>query len=135
MHGIRGITEIITKPGLVNVDFNDINTIMKNGGMAIIGMGESSDDSDRVPQAVHEALNSPLLGDIDMASAKGAMIRVQGGPDMTVSEAEKAAEMVSSKLSSRARIIWGCSIEPELKGKVRLLVVITGVKSSMFPSK
>jgi cell division protein FtsZ len=135
MHGIKGITEVVTKPGLVNVDFNDISTIMKNGGMAIIGMGESSDDSDRVSQAVHEALNSPLLGDIDMASAKGAMIRVQGGPDMTVSEAEKAAEMVSSKLSSRARIIWGCSIEPELKGKVRLLVVITGVKSSMFPSK
>jgi cell division protein FtsZ len=135
MHGIKGITEVVTKPGLVNVDFNDINTIMKNGGMAMIGMGESSDDSDRVPQAVHEALNSPLLGDIDMASAKGAMIRVQGGPDMTVGEAEKAAEMVSSRLSSRARIIWGCSIEPELKGKVRLLVVITGVKSSMFPSK
>jgi cell division protein FtsZ len=83
---------------------------------------------------VEEALNSPLLGDIDMASAKGAMIRVQGGPDMTVGEAEKAAEMVSLRLSPRARIIWGCSIEPELKGKVRLLVVITGVRSPMFSS-
>ena len=135
MQGIKGITEVVTKPGLVNVDFNDINTIMRNGGMAMIGMGESADGSERVPQAVEEALASPLLGDIDMASAKGALIRVQGGEDMTVSEAEKAAELVTSKLSPRARIIWGCSIEPELKGKVRILVVITGVRSPLFPTK
>jgi cell division protein FtsZ len=135
MYGIKGITEVVTKPGLVNVDFNDINTIMKNGGMAMIGMGESENGSDRVPEAVQEALNSPLLGDIDMAVAKGALIRVQGGPDMSVSEAEKAAEMVTSKLSPRARIIWGCSVEPELKGKVRILVVITGVKPTSFSVK
>jgi cell division protein FtsZ len=129
MHGIKGITEIITKPGLVNVDFNDVNTIMKDGGVAMIGMGESMDGSDRINQAVHEALSSPLLGDIDMSSAKSALIRVQGGNDLTVEEAEKAAEMVSSKLNSRARIIWGCSIEPSMQGKVSLLVVITGVRS------
>jgi cell division protein FtsZ len=129
MHGIKGITEIITKPGLVNVDFNDVNTIMRDGGVAMIGMGESNDGSDRINQAVHEALSSPLLGDIDLSSAKSALIRVQGGNDLTVEEAEKAAEKVSSKLNSRARIIWGCSIEPEMQGKVSLLVVITGVRS------
>lgn len=129
--GIKGITEVITKPGLVNVDFNDINTIMKDGGMAMIGMGESDDGNERVQEAVREAMESPLLGTIDLSTAKGALIRVQGGPDMTVGEAEKAAELVSSRLSSRARIIWGCSVEPEMEGKVSLLVVITGVKSPL----
>lgn len=131
MYGIKGITEVITKPGLVNVDFNDINTIMKDGGMAMIGMGESGDGSDRVQQAVSEALESPLLGAINMSTAKGALIRVVGGPDMTVGEAEKAAEMVSSRLNPRARIIWGCSVEPQMEGKVSLLVVITGVSSPL----
>jgi cell division protein FtsZ len=125
--GIKGITEIITKPGLVNVDFNDINTIMKNGGMALIGMGESDEGSERVQEAVKEAMESPLLGTIGLSTAKGALIRVQGGPDMTVGEAERAAELISSKLSPRARIIWGCSVEPEMEGKVSILVVITGV--------
>jgi len=129
MYGIKGITEIVTKPGLVNVDFNDINTIMKDGGTAMIGMGESNDGSERMQQAVKEAMGSPLLGMMDMTQAKGALIRVQGGPDMTVGEAEKAAEMVSSRLSPRARIIWGCSVEPEMEGKVSLLVVITGISS------
>lgn len=127
MYGIKGITEIITRPGLVNVDFNDVHTIMKDGGMAMIGMGESSDEHDRIKDAVDDALTSPLLGDFNMATAKGALIRVQGGSDLTVGEAEKAAEMVSSHLNPRTRIIWGCSVEPELKGKVRVLVVITGV--------
>ena len=64
-----------------------------------------------------------------MGSARGALIRVQGGPDLSIAEAEKAAEMVTSRLNPRARIIWGCSVEEELKGKVRILVVITGVRS------
>jgi cell division protein FtsZ len=132
MQSIKGITEVVTKPGLVNVDFNDINTIMKNGGMAMIGMGESENGSDRAKEAVEEALNSPLLGDIDMKEARGAMVRVQGGPDMTVSEAEQCAELVGGRISSRARLIWGCSIEPELKGKIRVMAVITGVKSPLL---
>jgi cell division protein FtsZ len=132
MYGIKGITEIITKPGLVNVDFNDINTIMKDGGMAMIGMGESDDGTERVEAAVKDAMESPLLGTIDLSAAKGALIRVQGGPDMTVGEAEKAAELVSSRLNPRARIIWGCSVEPEMEGKVSLLVVITGVNSPLI---
>jgi cell division protein FtsZ len=131
MYGIKGITEVITKPGLVNVDFNDINTIMKDGGMAMIGMGESDEGNDRVQLAVREAMESPLLGTIDMSKAKGALIRVVGGEDMTVGEAEKAAELVSSRLNPRARIIWGCSVEPEMEGKVSLLVVITGVSSPL----
>lgn len=129
MQAIKGITEVLTKPGLVNVDFNDIMTITKNAGLAMIGLGESDSDEDRVDKAVSEAVSSPMLGEVDMREAKGALVRVIGGPDMTVTEAEKAAELVSSKVNPRARIIWGCSVDPESRGKVRVLVVITGVKS------
>lgn len=129
MHSIKGITETVTKPGLVNVDFNDIAIITRNGGIAMIGMGESDDAHERVDLAVEEALNSPLLGEIDLTAARGALIRVQGGPDMSLGEAEKAAEMIGERINPRARIIWGCSVEPELKGKVRIMVVITGVRS------
>ena len=132
MQSIKGLTEIITKPGLVNLDYNDVRTIMEGAGMAIIGIGESDAMSDRVEKAMDDALNSPLLGDVDISDAKGALIRVVGGPDMTVSEAEKAASMVSDRISKSARIIWGCSVEPELEKSIRVLIVITGVKSSQI---
>jgi cell division protein FtsZ len=132
MQSIKGMTEIITKPGLVNVDFNDIMTIMKNGGVAMIGIGESKADDGRIDEAVNEALSSPLLGDLDTREARGALIRVMGGNDMTLAEAEKAAEIVGKSINPMARIIWGCTVEPELEGVVKIMVVITGVKSSQF---
>ncbi len=130
MQTLKGLTEIITKPGLVNLDYSDIQTIMKEGGVAFVGIGEADDsEDDRVTVAVNEALSSPLLGEIDLKDAQGALIRVVGGPDMTVSEAEKAADIVSSRMSDRARIIWGCSVEPEQQGVIRMLLIITGAKS------
>jgi cell division protein FtsZ len=78
---------------------------------------------------VHEALTSPMLGEIDLRQAKGALIRVVGGPDMTVGEAQKAAEIVTKSVSERARIIWGCSIEPELTGTIKILLIVTGARS------
>lgn len=139
MESIKGLTEIVTRPGLVNLDFNDVMTIMKNGGVAMIGMGEASNKTaraDRIDEAVRQAIESPLLGDIDVSTARGALIRVTGGNDMTVSEAEKAAEMISSKISPNARIIWGCSVDPDLSGLVRVMVVMTGVKGpSLMSSK
>jgi cell division protein FtsZ len=133
MESIKGLTEIITRPGLVNLDFNDVMTIMKNGGVAMIGMGEADDSKtsrkERVEAAVEQALESPLLGDIDMSSASGALIRVVGGPDMTVSEAEKAAELVNERINPSARIIWGCSVDPASEGLLRVMVVLTGVKT------
>jgi cell division protein FtsZ len=132
---IKGITEIITKPGLVNLDYSDIMTIMKGGGVAMVGLGESEDGTDKVSDAVAQALSSPLLGEIDITHAKGALIRVIGGPDMTVSEAQKAAELVSSKLSPSARIIWGCSIEHDLERHIKVLLILTGVKGKYFVGK
>lgn len=134
MQSIKGLTEIITKPGLVNLDYNDVRTIMEGAGMAIIGIGESDSPSGRVEDAMNEALTSPLLGDVDISEGKGALIRVVGGPDMTVSEAEKAASMVSDKISKNAKIIWGCSVEPELERTIRVLLVVTGVKSAHIMS-
>jgi cell division protein FtsZ len=129
MSAIKGLTETITKPGMVNIDFSDIMTVMKGAGMALIGMGESEQkDTDRMKVAISQALESPLLGDLDLKTAKGAIVRVMGGEDMTIMEAEGAAEMVSEAISPRARMIWGCTIEPELKGKVKVMVVLTGIE-------
>jgi cell division protein FtsZ len=124
---IKGITELITKPGLVNLDFNDLKTIMKGAGVAMIGMGEGEDD-DKVEKAVSEAINSPLI-DVDITGASGALINVTGGEDMTISEAEKCAEIIQAKINPNARIIWGASVDPALENRIRVMVVITGVKS------
>jgi cell division protein FtsZ len=130
MQTIKGLTEIITKPGLVNLDYADIQTVMNEGGVAFVGIGEANTDADdRVKAAVHEALTSPMLGEVDLRQAKGALIRVVGGPDMTVGEAQKAAEIVTQSVSERARIIWGCSIDPELEGTIKILLIVTGAKS------
>ena len=130
MQTIKGLTEIITKPGLVNLDYADIQTVMNEGGVAFVGIGEASTDADdRVGAAVHEALTSPMLGEVDLKGAKGVLIRVVGGPDMTVGEAQRAAEIVNKAVSERARIIWGCSIEPDLTGTIKILLIITGAKS------
>jgi len=131
MQTIRGLTEIITKPGLVNLDYSDIMTVMNEGGVAFVGIGESdeADPEDRIEAAIEEALNSPLLGEIDLKESKGALIRVVGGPDMTVSEAQKAAEVVGQRVAKHARLIWGCSIDPALENTVKILLIVTGARS------
>jgi len=127
MRSIKGISEIITKPGLVNLDFADLRTIMKGGGVAMIGLGESDEDT-RALDAVNEALNSPLL-EVDVSGASGALINVTGGPDMTVSEAERVVEEVHNRINPSARIIWGAAVDPALERTLRVMVVLTGVKS------
>jgi cell division protein FtsZ len=130
MRSIKGISELITKPGLVNLDFADLKTIMKGGGVAMIGMGEADGDN-RAMEAVREALHSPLL-DIDISEASGALVNVIGGPDMTISESESVVEEIYARVDPDARIIWGTSIDPELDHTIRAMVVITGVKSKQI---
>lgn len=132
MESIKGMTEIITKPGLVNLDYSDLTTIMKNGGVAMIGIGGSDEGRDRVTLAVNEALESPLLGEVDLSHARGALVRIIGSPEMTVSEAESAARLIGERVNPKAQIIWGCSIDPSLEKRVRVLVVITGVESEQI---
>src|SRR5207247_1777177 len=125
-------TEIITKPGLVNLDFNDVKTIMKGGGVAMIGLGESQAVGDnRAVEAIEEAINSPLL-EVDVSTAHGVLINVTGGNDMTISEAERVAEVVQSKVSPTARIIWGATVDPSLEHTLRVMLVATGVKSKQI---
>ncbi len=129
MESIKGMTEIITKPGLVNLDYNDVRTIMDDGKLAMIGIGESDDPNNRVKEAVDQAIGSPLLGDMDISDSQGALIKVTGGPDMTVTEAEEAADLVNERISKDARIIWGCNVEEELKNTMKILLVLTNVHS------
>ncbi len=130
MRSIKGITEMITMPGLVNLDFADLKTVMKRGGVAMIGLGEAEGENKAIT-AVSEALNSPLL-EVDISDATGALVNVTGGDDMTISEAEKVVEEIYGKIDQNARIIWGTTIDPNLSKTIRAMLVITGVKSKQI---
>ena len=125
---VKGITELITKKGLVSLDFADIRSIMSGSGMAMIGMGES-DTGDRALESVHEALSSPLL-DIDISNAKGALVNISGSSDLTLHEAEKIVQVVADKLDPEANIIWGTQIDESLQNTVRTTVVVSGIEAN-----
>jgi cell division protein FtsZ len=125
MRAIKGITELISKPGLVNIDFADIRTVMQNGGVAMIGLGEA-DGENKAVESVQKALRSPLL-DVDISSATSALVNVVGGPDMTIAEAESVVQEVYSHIDSNARLIWGAQIDPDLEQTVRTMIVVTGI--------
>ena len=129
-NAVKGIAELVTKAGLVNLDFADIRTVMGNGGVALIGVGEADGDN-RAQEAVEKAIHNPSL-DVDISGATGALINVSGGSDMTLDEARKIVETVSETLDEDARIIWGAQISEDLSGIVRALLIITGVKSSQI---
>jgi cell division protein FtsZ len=133
MRAVKGITELITKPGLVNLDFADVRTVMQKGGVAMIGLGES-DSEDKAAESVQKALRSPLL-DVDISGATSALVNVVGGPDMTIAEAESVVEEVYSKIDPEARLIWGAQIDPELEHSIRTMLVVTGVKSAQIYGK
>ncbi len=135
MRAIKGLTEMITKPGLVNLDFNDLKTVMKGGGVAMIGLGESEGTGEeRALEALEDAINSPLL-EVDISTATGVLVNVVGSPDMTISEAERAVEELHKKVAKNARIIWGCAIDPTYDRRISVLVVATGVKSKQILGK
>lgn len=129
-NAVKGIAELVTKTGLVNLDFADIRTVMGNGGVALIGVGES-DTANRAEEAVEKAITNPLL-DVDISGANGALINVVGGPDMTLDEARKVVETVSDKLDEDARVIWGAQIQDDMSGVLRAMLIITGVKSNQI---
>ncbi|MBU0667021.1 MAG: cell division protein FtsZ [Nanoarchaeota archaeon] len=129
-NAVKGIAELVTKAGLVNLDFADIRAVMSNGGVALIGVGESDSDN-RAVEAVEKAINNPLL-DADISGANGALINVAGGPDMTLQEAKKVVETISERLDEDAKIIWGAQITNDLEGTIRTMLIITGVKSNQI---
>jgi cell division protein FtsZ len=132
-HAVKGITELVTKAGLVNLDFADIKTVMSNGGVAMIGLGEGKGDK-AAEISVRNALLSPLL-DVDISSAKAAIVNVTGGEHMTISEAEAVVEEVYNAIDPEARLIWGASVDPDLGDVMRTMVIITGVTSTQILGK
>ena len=133
MRAVKGITELITLPGLVNLDFADVRTVMEQGGIAMIGVGES-DSEDKATDSIKKALRSPLL-DVDITGATAALINVIGGPDMTMSEAEGVVQEVYQRIDPGARIIWGVQIDPEMEGRMRTMLIVTGVQSPQIYGK
>ncbi|WP_336345780.1 cell division protein FtsZ [Halalkalicoccus ordinarius] len=127
MRSVKGITELITKPGLVNLDFADVRTVMEKGGVAMIGLGESDSES-KAKDSVKSALRSPLL-DVDISGANSALVNVTGGSDMSIEEAEGVVEEIYERIDPDARIIWGTSVDEELEGAMRTMIVVTGVDS------
>ena len=127
MRSVKGITELITKPGLVNLDFADVRTVMERGGVAMIGLGESDSEA-KAKDSVKSALRSPLL-DVDISEANSALVNVTGGPDMSIEEAEGVVEEIYDRIDPDARIIWGTSVDDDLEGEMRTMIVVTGVDS------
>jgi cell division protein FtsZ len=130
---IKGIVETIAVPSLVNLDFADVKAIMSNGGVAAIGVG-ASDTNNRVEEAVKGALSNPLL-EINYEGATGALIHVHGGPDMTLEEVERIGELVTESMDEDANCIWGARVSEEMKGKITVMTIMTGVKSPWILGK
>jgi cell division protein FtsZ len=127
MRSVKGMTELITKPGLVNVDFADVRTVMENGGVAMIGLGES-DSENKAQDSIRSALRSPLL-DVEFSGASSALVNVVGGADMSIEEAEGVVEEIYDRIDPDARIIWGASVDESFGGKMETMIVVTGVDS------
>ncbi|MBT3984901.1 cell division protein FtsZ [archaeon] len=124
---IKGIVEIIAVPSLVNLDYADVKAIMANGDVSVIGIGES-DSQNRVEEAVKRALSNPLL-EVSYEGASGALIHVAGGDDLTLDEVNQVGDMITEALDPDANVIWGARIMGDMKGRLRVMTIITGVNS------
>lgn len=136
---VKGVTETISLPSLINLDFADVRSILAGGGVALVGLGEaaSSDeaDYDRISEAVRNALHSPLLGSLSVEGASGALIHVIGGPDLSLDEATRVAKVITNQMQKDAKIIWGARIVPDFTGYIRILLIVTGLEgtSALLP--
>ncbi|MDD1672770.1 MAG: cell division protein FtsZ [Methanomicrobiales archaeon] len=127
---VKGISETITEPSLIQLDYADVRAIMSKGGVAVMLVGESKQQN-KAESVVHECLNHPLL-DIDYRGATGALIHITGGNDLTLQDAEEIASSLTYELDPHADVIWGARIKNDFEGKVRVLAIMTGVRSSQI---
>ncbi|MHA1298093.1 MAG: cell division protein FtsZ [Candidatus Helarchaeota archaeon] len=125
IRGVKGIADLITRPGLVNVDFADVRTTLLDSGEALIGLGESQDPE----EAALNALNNPLL-DLDIHSARGALINVMGNCNMSLQDTRTVINTITEELNPNCEVIWGALIDPELKNTIRVTALISGIKSN-----
>jgi cell division protein FtsZ len=127
---VKGISETISIPSLINLDFADVRAVMRDGvgrGVAMIGLGEG-DGRDRANEAVTQALENPLLN-VDYRGATGALVHITGGPDLTLEEANTVGEVATSYLRDNSNVIWGARIDPEFDRRIQVMVIMTGVSS------
>lgn len=125
---VRNITETITQPSLVNLDYADLKAVMEKGGISAIGIGEG-DGEERVSKAVSQALATPLLDISDMGATYGVLIHIVGGEDLTLEEVAVVGEQILAKTPNTRRVVWGAKVDPSLTGKVRVMAVLSGVTS------
>ncbi len=130
---VKGISETITRPSLINIDYADVKAIMNSGGVAVLLVGEAKGEN-KATGVVKAALNHPLL-DVDCRGATGALIHITGGQDLTLQEAEGIASSLTYELDTRANVIWGARIQKNYEGKVRVLAILTGISSAQIVGK
>ncbi len=133
VNAVKGITELVTEKGLVNLDFADVKSIMKNGHTAMIGIGESEAEN-KMTEAVEKAIENPLL-DVNINGAHSALINITGDETMSIREARSIIVSIAEKLSPNAKIIWGARIDEEMQGKIRILLIATGINSGTTEDK
>lgn len=132
--GVKSITDLMVRPGLINLDFADVQAVMSGMGNALMGTGQAEGD-DRAVRAAKDALKNPLLGgDISVKSAKGMLVNITGGSDLTLFEVDQAAQHITGEVEDEnANIIFGSSFDPSLEGSIRVSVVATGIDHSHKP--
>ncbi|MGY4396890.1 cell division protein FtsZ [Sphingomonas sp. UYAg733] len=130
--GVRGITDLMVMPGLINLDFADVRSVMQEMGKAMMGTGEASGDN-RAIEAASKAIANPLLDGVSMKGAKGVIVSITGGDDMRLLEVDEAANHIRELVDEDANIIWGSAFNPDLEGKIRVSVVATGIEATARP--
>ena len=128
--GVQGISELITEHSLINLDFADVKAIMKDAGSALMGIGRASGEN-RASIAAQQAIESPLI-EVSIDGARGVLFSIAGGYDVTMSEMQEAAELITASVSPDANIIWGASVRPELEDEIIVTVVATGFDSEYY---
>ena len=132
--GVRGITDLMVMPGLINLDFADVRSVMSEMGKAMMGTGEAEGDN-RAIEAAEKAISNPLLDGVSMKGAKGVIISITGGEDMRLMEVDEAASHIKELVDPDANIIWGSAFNNDLGGKIRVSVVATGIEAEAAPSR
>ena len=127
--GVKGVTDLMVKPGLINLDFADVRSVMDEMGKAMMGTGEASGEN-RAQEAAERAIANPLLDEVSLNGAKGVLINITGGYDMTLFELDEAANVIRDKVDSDANIIVGSTLDPDMDGSIRVSVVATGIDAA-----
>src|SRR4029077_7257435 len=132
--GVRGVTDLIVMPGLINPDFSDIKTVMSEMGKAMMGTGEMSGEG-RALRAAEAAISNPLLDDVSMKGARAVLVNVTGGPDLMLFEVDEAVNRIRAEVDNDANILFGSALSEDMEGRVRVSVVATGIDAGAYAKR